>query len=130
MTRDDIIRMAREAGAGFACDTLLLNGKDADDFICRFAALVVADAMARGASEPVKVNIDDIDPALLRDMLAKASTGPLVPAPSRPMPEAIAAAVAAEREAIAQMCQSEWATEDERKYGEVLAAAIRARGAA
>lgn len=42
MTPEEIIAMAREAGAGFACDTLLVNGMDADDFICRFAALVAA----------------------------------------------------------------------------------------
>jgi hypothetical protein len=42
LSDDAIIAMARDAGAGFSCDTLLLNGKDAHDFICRFAALVAA----------------------------------------------------------------------------------------
>ena len=42
LSDDAIIAMARDAGARVSCDTLLLNGKDADDFICRFAALVAA----------------------------------------------------------------------------------------
>ena len=42
LSDDAIIARARDAGAGFSCDTLLLNGKDADDFICRSAALVAA----------------------------------------------------------------------------------------
>ncbi len=40
MTRDDVIRMAREAGAEFRAETILVNGKDADDFVQAFAALV------------------------------------------------------------------------------------------
>ena len=42
MTLDDIIRIAREAGAELYADTLIVNGKDAHDFIKRFAALVAA----------------------------------------------------------------------------------------
>lgn len=42
MTTDDILRIAREAGAEMYADTLLVNGKDAHDFIKRFAALVAA----------------------------------------------------------------------------------------
>ena len=42
MNTDDILRIAREAGAELYADTLLVNGKDAHDFIKRFAALVAA----------------------------------------------------------------------------------------
>jgi hypothetical protein len=37
---------------------------------------------------------------------------------------------AAEREACARLCQTEWSTIDEMATGKVFAAAIRARGAA
>lgn len=40
MTREEIIKLAQEAGADFQCETLLVNGKDAHDFIERFAELV------------------------------------------------------------------------------------------
>lgn len=46
------------------------------------------------------------------------------------MLERFAALVAeAEREACAQVCESEWATDAERAFGGELAALIRARGA-
>lgn len=35
---------------------------------------------------------------------------------------------AAERDECAQLCISEWSTQEEKAYGETLAAAIRARG--
>lgn len=38
LSRDDVIRMAREAGAEFWADTIIVNGKDADDFMVAFAA--------------------------------------------------------------------------------------------
>lgn len=59
MSREEIIAMAREAGAGFVCDTLLLNGMDADDFICRFVALVAAkerEACAQVCDELAELN--------------------------------------------------------------------------
>ena len=42
MTKDEIIKLAREAGAEFYAETLCVNGKDAHDFIERFAAIVAA----------------------------------------------------------------------------------------
>lgn len=68
MEREEVLRLAREAGAEFRCDTLLVNGKDADDFIEHFAALVAAaerevcidaaDAARRSLSERYGANIE------------------------------------------------------------------------
>jgi hypothetical protein len=40
--RDELIALANEAGAELYADTICVNGKDADDFVTRFAALVAA----------------------------------------------------------------------------------------
>ncbi len=37
MDEQEVIRMAQLAGAEFKCDTLLVNGKDAHDFLVLFA---------------------------------------------------------------------------------------------
>lgn len=42
MNREQIIQMAREAGAELYAETMCVNGKDADEFIERFAAMVAA----------------------------------------------------------------------------------------
>lgn len=68
MSRDDVIRMARKSGAGIGPSGRWLVTQDELE---RFAALVVADAMVRGLSTPIVVKTADIDPELLRDMLAK-----------------------------------------------------------
>lgn len=44
MTRNDFLRLAQEAGAELQCDTICVNGKDADDLMMRFADLVAAAA--------------------------------------------------------------------------------------
>lgn len=90
MTRDDVIRMVREAG-------FIPNDQHERAWLERFAALVAAKERGECAAHYVGV---------------------------------MRAAVAHEREACALVSESEWTTDDERKYGEVLAAAIRARGAA
>ena len=41
MTEQEVIKAARKAGAEFECGTLLVNGKDAHDFLVRFAGIVV-----------------------------------------------------------------------------------------
>jgi hypothetical protein len=41
-SRDELIALANEAGAELYADTICVNGKDADDFVTRFAALVAA----------------------------------------------------------------------------------------
>lgn len=40
MTREEIIALAVHCGAEFRCETILVNGKDADDFVIAFATLV------------------------------------------------------------------------------------------
>lgn len=126
MTRDDIIRMAREAGV---TDGIELPAEVAA--VERFAALVAAHAHASRPPAMV-VKTTDIDPALLRDMLAKAPAMPILPAPAEPTPEAIAAAVADEREACARVCDVLLGQGDEGYQPDAAdcAAAIRARGAA
>ena len=89
----------------------------------RFADLVAAHVLARASLQPIAVKTADLDPELLRDILAKAPAMPLVPMPD-PAPEAIAAAVAAEREACAQVCEG---MHEEDRPGD-YAYAIRARG--
>lgn len=102
----------------------------------RFASLAIADFIARTQPLPIMVSAASIDQALLRDMLANAShMPPLLPA--EPIDEEIAAAVAAEREACAQVLDA-MAAESEAdgecssyaRYYRTKAAAIRARGAA
>lgn len=76
------------------------------------------------------------------EVIAIARDVGLLPDNSHPTPETramrkrcevvmrFAALVAeAEREACAQVCESEWATDAERAFGGELAALIRARGA-
>ena len=41
-TREQVVEWARDAGAGFACETLLADGRDADDLLSRLAALAYA----------------------------------------------------------------------------------------
>lgn len=135
--RDTILRMAREAGfevherkqqVRVGADALL--GIDSSEKLERFADLVAAHAWSLKPPPAIVVKTADIDPALLRDMLAKSPPMPLLPAPAEPTPEAVAAAVAAEREACAWLAETEWSTDGEKAYGDELAAAIRARGAA
>lgn len=68
----------------------------------RFATLVTAHALAQRMPCTV-ISAADIDPELLRDMLAKAKPGPIVAMP--PAPD-VAAAVAVEREACAKLMKS------------------------
>ena len=46
MMNDEIIAMALEAGAEYYAETILVNGKDARDFVEPFAALIEAKAKA------------------------------------------------------------------------------------
>lgn len=84
--------------------------------------------LTRTLLPPVAVSIADIDPDLLRDLLAKSPPMPLVPMPTEPD---IAAAVAAEREACAQICDRRYDWSQNSIDGAEAAAcaeAIRARG--
>lgn len=100
--RDDILRMAREAGlcaSTGAC--ALVGGADLTPFLQRFADLAVADFLARTPPPPIMVNTADLDPALLRDMLAKAPPMQLRPIPPDAALEAERAArIAAQTEAV------------------------------
>lgn len=134
MRRDDTLRMAREAGlctSTGAC--ALVGGADLTPFLQRFADLAVADFLAHTPPPPIMVSAADIDLELLRNMLTKAPHMPILPMPTEPTPEAVAAAVAAEREACAQVCDAKahevrlWCNESNVI---ACAAAIRARGAA
>lgn len=40
MTREEIIALATKCGAEFRCETILVNGKDADDFVVALSTLV------------------------------------------------------------------------------------------
>lgn len=126
MTRDDVIRMAEEAGlvwnmwrGGYFVKDPNLSGEQA---LMRFAALLAAHVLARTPPPPIVLNTADIDPELLRDLLAKARTMPIMPMPPEPD---VAAAVAAEREACALACE-----QSDRFRGAYFAEKIRARGRA
>ena len=94
MTREDIIRMAREAGDDV--DHTLPSDLD---FLERFAHKVIEHFLATTGQY------------VTNDASREA---------------AIRAAVEAEREACAKLCESEWSTEDERKAGQIFAREIRA----
>jgi hypothetical protein len=104
MKREDVIRMAQEVGAGLALTMSSPEGIAAAEFrgqsLERFAALVAAHVLTQRAPSIV-LSTADIDPALLHDMLTKAKPMPLVAMPPEPD---VAAAVRAEREACAQLC--------------------------
>ena len=83
MTQDEIIRMAREAGAEFYAETLCVNGKDAHDFIERFAAIVAAHER-----EKAKVVFEELEREVKAELI-----------------NAINGAVELEREACAKVCE-------------------------
>jgi len=160
MNRDDVIRAAREEGVPEYDDDDFEDGVRFEagiDALHRFAAAV--DRHVRARTPPAMVvNTADLDPALLRDMLAKAAQMPMDPAPpAAPLAfersariaaqtenehlkaqrarsgvelrRAVREAVLAEREACAVLAESEWSTDSEKAYGDELASCIRARGA-
>jgi hypothetical protein len=93
-------------------------------------ALDARHVLARTPPAMMVVNTADLDPALLRDMLAKAPPMPLLPEPA---PPDVAAAVAAEREACAQIMAEMRAKSRNHLFRSALTCAegaIRARGAA
>jgi hypothetical protein len=114
MTREDIIRMAREAGCGWAH-----NGTQpslvGEEMLERFAALV-----AEAERERMTVNsIHSCGPDCQKPLCVNRR-------------REIAAAVEAEREACARVCEERvgyWQRDDIRRdEDENCAAAIRARG--
>ena len=148
-SRDDIIRMAREAGYPHV-------GPQWNDqelaFLERFAALVDAHAWALKPPPAIVVKTADLDPALLRDMLAKAPPMHLLPMPpdaaldseraarvaaqteAVELKERLARsgveerrAVAAEREACAQVADATFSGKPGQAVNLAVAAAIRAR---
>ena len=84
--RDALIRMARAAGVPEYDDDDCEDGVRFEagiDALHRFAALVARHVWSR--TPPVMVvKTADLDPALLRDMLAKAPPMPLLPEPVPP----------------------------------------------
>jgi len=54
-TREQKIQWARDAGAGFACETLLVDGKDADDLLCRLIDIAYAAGQASNVPEGWKL---------------------------------------------------------------------------
>lgn len=102
MNREDVIRLAREEG--------IIDFRDADDdphvvqmveALQRVVSRAVAEVMVRGLSTPVVVKTADLDPAVLRDMLAKAPPMQLRPIPPDAALEAERAArIAAQTEAV------------------------------
>lgn len=119
MTQDDILDMARSAGV---TDGIELQHEI--DAVMRFAELVAtaqSKALANEFSETVTKTLESLAATTLM--------------PSPPMPttiknlDAIAAAVAAEREACANVCEEfEHQNWDYMEGARLAAAAIRARG--
>lgn len=101
MNRDDVIRAAREAGAPGWWIGIGLNGEVTGgslQWLERFAATAARHVLARTPPAMV-VNTADLDPALLRDMLAKASQMPMDPVPpAAPLALERAARIAAQTE--------------------------------
>lgn len=54
-TREQKIQWARDSGAGFACETLLADGKDADDLLCRLIDIAYAAGQASEVPEGWKL---------------------------------------------------------------------------
>lgn len=133
MTQDDILRMARKAGLNWCqwtrCFTIDRD-LSAAQVLERFAAKVAAHVLARTKPPAILINTADLDPELLRDMLAKSAPVPLVPMPA-PTPQAIADAIAAEREACAKACELKRdvaITQSGAERAQACTDAIRARG--
>jgi hypothetical protein len=109
MTKENIIRMAREAGwkdlrdYDSAMHNEFFMGSTND--LIAFAALVAA-----AEAEKYKWDIHSCGPTCTKVACV-----------------AMREAVAAEREACAKVCESEWSNVAERMYGEECAATIRAR---
>lgn len=121
MTRDDVVRLASEAGFDvYDANGAIYATSECTAELERFAALVAAHVLARTPPQPIVLKTADIDPELLREMFAKAPAMPLMPMPPEPD---VAAAVAAEREACAQVCEG---MHEEDRPGD-YAYAIRAR---
>lgn len=107
MTRDDVIRMAREAGfqtgtrdyadgnGGMPFVTPIATGTCLPE-LERFAALVASHVHTLCTPAIVVETTGLEDPATLRDMLSKAPPMPILQMP--PTADAISAAVAAERQ--------------------------------
>ena len=81
MTRDDIIRMAQEAGAEIhghpEYQTICVNDKDADEFVGRLVEIVRADAIVdeREACARIADSMDSLqDGAIGRVIRARENT--------------------------------------------------------
>lgn len=126
MTRDDILRLAREAGFKFAPAQFsgVLEAEVSEFDVERFAALVLADA--RSQSREIEAMAECMD-MVRQDLITAGIIDKAVP--PMMLPEAVIAsvqkAVAAEREACAQLAQ--W-TPDPLGLSQKIAAAIRDRG--
>ena len=140
MNRDDIIRMAQEAGistGGHPMNPWNVYPSDLE----RFAALVAA-ALKMHEQEPVAWMVYTLDGKSVcvtdnpSDFTDVHPALPLFTSPNLRKPltdeeidEMIAKAVAAEREACAKAAENQWETlGTQRRTAERCAAAIRARG--
>lgn len=107
MTHDDIIRMAREAGLEFQSHKGITGrihvttcGSQPIERLERFATTAAVHALTHATPPAIVVNASDIDRDLLRGMITKDKPMPMVAVPES---QDVAAAVAAEREACAQI---------------------------
>lgn len=134
INRDTLVRLAAAAGLGQHLPPEpglpgTWYGTDLDA-LERFASGLAVHLHARIAPTMV-LKTRDIDPAILRDLFAKAQPGPLQLMP----PDESEAAVLAEREACAQACAALEVHDVGHagtafKVQDMCMAAIRARGAA
>jgi len=69
----NIKELAEQAGASFEADTIIVNGKDADDFVRKFAELVAA--AEREACAKLCEELQDYDSAPCPDDCAAAIRG-------------------------------------------------------
>ena len=132
MTRDDIIRMAREAGFNTDHDLICIEGWEISPYMQRFAELVATHQREQDAQlvkEMVKKNydLDDFENSVRAGAMRLCSDG-------RPKWLKVSMEVAAEREACARVCDEviEDLYMDSDAFEEVLRCAnkIRARGEA
>lgn len=120
MTRDDVIRMAREAGMGGMLTDVVCSMAELE----RFANLVAASERQNQQADIERWKADAATAEKWRGIAcSKDGDGRTVQLIQQE-------AAAVEREACALVCEAEWSNVDERMYGKQCAAIIRARGAA
>lgn len=79
--RDDLIRMAREAGMTQLMGQTFPGHAMTPDVLERLVSIVAAHIIARQPPQPMVLNVSDADLAELKAWLVNAPNMPLVPAP-------------------------------------------------